>query len=77
MEDKNKFDNEPKEYRNYILGFLFSGILNIAFWSKFSDMYNNPDSPEDVKFIVIGGVVIAASFIALLVHMLIYRYGRK
>lgn len=73
----DKFNvNKGKENLIYLGGFIFTGIINIAFWSQFSNILND-SVKEDVPFIWLGAFSVSASFIALVVHYLMFRDKTK
>jgi hypothetical protein len=75
MEDRFKV-NKRKENLIYLGGFLFSGFINIAFWVSLPSIIQ--ESVEgDGPFIFLGGFAVAGSFIALLVHYLMFRNATK
>jgi hypothetical protein len=71
MEDKFKVDKQ-KENLIYLGGFIFSGVINIAFWISLPDIIREC-VPGDEPFIFLGGFAAAGSFIALLVHYLMFN----
>jgi hypothetical protein len=71
MEDKFKVDKQ-KENLIYLGGFIFSGVINIAFWISLPDIIREC-VPGDEPFIFLGGFAAAGSFIALLVHYLMFK----
>ena len=75
MEDKFKIDKQ-KENRIYLLCFLFSGIINIAFWISLPGIIRD-SIPGDGPFIFLGGFAAAGSFIGLLVHYIMFRNVTK
>ena len=75
MEDRFKV-NKRKENLIYLAGFLFSGIINIAFWVSLPGIIREC-IPGDEPFIFLGGFAVAGSFIALLVHYLMFRDATK
>jgi len=75
MEDRFKV-NKRKENLIYLAGFLFSGIINIAFWVSLPGIIREC-IPGDEPFIFLGGFAAAGSFIALLVHYLMFRDATK
>jgi len=75
MEDRFKV-NKRKENLIYLAGFLFSGIINIAFWVSLPGIIREC-IPGDEPFIFLGGFAAAGSFIALLVHYLMFRNVTK
>lgn len=75
MEDRFKV-NKRKENLIYLAGFLFSGIINIAFWVSLPGIIREC-IPGDKPFIFLGGFAAAGSFIALLVHYLMFRDATK
>ena len=75
MEDRFKV-NKRKENLIYLAGFLFSGIINIAFWISLPGIIREC-IPGDEPFIFLGGFAAAGSFIALLVHYLMFRDATK
>jgi hypothetical protein len=75
MEDKFKV-NKRKENLIYLGGFIFSGVINIVFWISLPSIIR--ESVEgDAPFIFLGGFAAAGSFIALLVHYLMFRNETK
>ena len=75
MEDRFKV-NKRKENLGYLAGFIFSGVINIAFWVSLPSIIQ--ESVEgDGPFIFLGGFAVAGSFIALLVHYLMFRNATK
>lgn len=75
MEDRFKV-NKRKENLIYLGGFLFSGVINIAFWVSLPGIIQ--ESVEgDGPFIFLGGFAVAGSFIGLLVHYLMFRNATK
>jgi len=74
MEDRFKI-NRRKEKLIYLAGFLFSGIINLAFWLSFPSILSE-SIPEDRPFIYLGGFAAIGSFIALLVHYIMYGYKK-
>jgi hypothetical protein len=75
MEDRFKV-NKRRENLGYLAGFIFSGVINIAFWVSLPEIIQ--DSVEgDGIFIALGGFAVAGSFIALLVHYLMFRNETK
>ena len=75
MEDKFKVDKQ-KENLIYLGGFIFSGVINIAFWISLPDIIREC-VPGDQPFIFLGGFAAAGSFIALLVHYLMFRNATR
>jgi hypothetical protein len=75
MEDKFKVDKQ-KENMIYLAGFLFSGLINIAFWVSLPGIIRD-SMPGDGPFIFLGGLAVAGSFIGLLVHYLMFRDATK
>ena len=75
MEDRFKV-NKRKENLIYLAGFLFSCIINIAFWVSLPGIIREC-IPGDEPFIFLGGFAAAGSFIALLVHYLMFRDATK
>ena len=75
MEDKFKVDKQ-KENLIYLGGFIFSGVINIAFWISLPDIIREC-VPGDEPFIFLGGFAAAGSFIGLLVHYLMFRDATK
>lgn len=75
MEDKFKVDKQ-KENLIYLGGFIFSGVINIAFWISLPDIIREC-VPGDEPFIFLGGFAAAGSFIALLVHYLMFRNATR
>ena len=75
MEDKFKVDKQ-KENLIYLGGFIFSGVFNIAFWISLPDIIREC-VPGDEPFIFLGGFAAAGSFIALLVHYLMFRNATR
>ena len=71
MEDRFKI-NTRKENLIYLICFLFSGIINIAFWISLPDIIDNA-IPGDGIFIFLAGFAAAGSFIGLLVHYILFR----
>jgi len=70
MEDRFKV-NKRKEKLMYLAGFLFSGIINIIFWFSFPSILSE-SLPEDLPFIYLGGFAAVGSFIALIIHYIMY-----
>jgi hypothetical protein len=71
MEDRFKI-NKRKENLIYLGVFIVSGVINIAFWTSLPSIIS--ESVEgDGPFIFLGGFAAAGSFIALLVHYLMFR----
>ena len=75
MEDKFKVDKQ-KENLIYLGGFIFSGVINIAFWISLPSIIREC-VPGDEPFIFLGGFAAAGSFIALLVHYLMFRNATR
>ena len=75
MEDKFGV-NKGKENLIYLAGFIFSGFINIAFWISLPGILRDC-VPGDELFIFLGGFAVAGSFIALLVHYLMFRNVTK
>lgn len=71
MEDRFKI-NKKKENRIYLLCFLFSGTINIAFWISLPGIIAEASS-EDIPFIWLGGFAAAGSIIGLTIHYLMFR----
>jgi hypothetical protein len=75
MEDRFKV-NKRRGNLGYLAGFIFSGVINVAFWVSLPEIIQ--DSVEgDGIFIALGGFAAAGSFIALLVHYLMFRKTTK
>lgn len=75
MEDRFKV-NKRKENMIYLAGFIFSGLMNIGFWVSLPGIIRD-SLPGDGPFIFLGGFAVAGSFIALLVHYLMFRDATK
>ena len=75
MEDKFKVDKQ-KENLIYLGGFIFSGVINIAFWISLPEIIREC-VPGDKPFIFLGGFAAAGSFIALLVHYLMFKNATR
>lgn len=75
MEDRFKV-NKRKENLIYLAGFIFSGLLNILFWTSLPSIIQG-SMEGDGPFIFLGGFAVAASFIGLLIHYLIFRNATK
>jgi hypothetical protein len=75
MEDRFKV-NKRKENLIYLGGFLFSGLINIAFWVSLPSIIQESVEGDGI-FIALGGFAVAGSFIALLVHYLMFRNATK
>ena len=71
MEDRFKI-NKQRENMIYLICFLFSGTINIAFWISLPDIIAEA-IPEDVPFIWLGGFAAAGSLIGLTIHYLMFR----
>lgn len=71
MEDRFKI-NRRRENLIYLLCFIFSGTINIAFWISLPGILAEAVS-EDIPFIWLGGFAAAGSLIALTVHYLMFR----
>jgi len=76
MEDKFGV-NKRRENSIYLVSFLLSAVMNIAFWINFPDMIRYPDAPEDVKFIYIGACALLGGTIALIVHFMMFLKSSK
>ena len=72
MEEDRFNTNKQKENLIYAGGLILSGIINIIFWFSLPGILADSIS-EDIPFIFLGGFAAAGSFIALLVHFLMYR----
>ena len=71
MEDRFKI-NKRRENLIYLGGFIISGVINIAFWTSLPSIIS--ESVEgDGLFICLAGFGAAGSFIALVVHYLMFR----
>ena len=68
--------NKRKENLIYLGGFIFSGVINIAFWISLPQIIRD-SMPGDGPFIFLGGFAAAGSFVALLVHYLMFRKATK
>lgn len=75
MEDRFKV-NKRKENLIYLAGFIFSGVINIAFWVSLPSIIQG-SMEGDGPFIVLGGLAVAGSFIGLLIHYLMFRDATK
>ena len=75
MEDRFKV-NKRKENLIYLGGFLFSGVINIAFWVSLPSIIQESVEGDGI-FIALGGFAAAGSFIGLLVHYLMFRNATK
>ena len=75
MEDRFEV-NKRKENLIYLGGFIFSGVINIAFWISLPGIIRD-SVPGDGPFIFLGGFAAAGSFIALVVHYLMFRNATK
>ncbi len=71
MEDRFKV-NKRKENLIYLVGFIFSGVINVYLPSIIQESVEG-----DGIFIALGGFAVAGSFIALLVHYLMFRNATK
>lgn len=68
---ENRFDNVKKEMQIYALCFIFSGIINIAFWINFPEMLYYAE-PGDGLFIFLACFASIGSVVGLTIHFLIY-----
>ncbi len=75
MEDRFKV-NKRKENLIYLGGFIFSGLINIAFWISLPEIISG-SMPGDEPFIFLGGLAVAGSFIGLLIHYLMFRNATR
>jgi hypothetical protein len=75
MEDRFKV-NKRKENLIYLGGFIFSGVINIAFWVSLPSIIRESVEGDGI-FVALGGFAAAGSFIALLVHYLMFRNATK
>ena len=75
MEERFKV-NEKKENLIYLCCFIISGVINIAFWISLPSIIREC-VPGDEPFIFLGGFAAAGSFIALLVHYLMFRNATR
>jgi hypothetical protein len=75
MEDRFNV-NKRKENLIYLGGFIITGIINIAFWISLPGIIRD-SMTGDGPFIFLAGFAAAGSFIALLVHYLMFRNTTK
>jgi hypothetical protein len=61
MEDRFKV-NKRKENLIYLVGFIFSGVINIAFWVYLPSIIQESVEGDGI-FIALGGFAVAGSFI--------------
>ena len=76
MEDKFKV-NKRKELLIYLMSYLLLAIINVAFWINFPDMIQNPDAPEDVKFIYIGAFALVGGTVGTIIHSIMFFRSKK
>jgi hypothetical protein len=71
MDEKFKVDKK-KETLLYILGFIFTGVINVAFWIQLPQIIRD-SVPGDAPFIFLAGLAAAGSLVGIIVHYLMFR----
>lgn len=75
MEERFKV-NKRKENLIYLACFLFSGLINLAFWTSLPDIIDG-SVEGDAPFIFLAGVAAAGSFIGITIHYLMFRNSTR
>jgi hypothetical protein len=71
MEDRFKVDKK-KETLLYLAGFIFSGVINVAFWIQLPQIIQD-SMPGDGPFIALAGLAAVGSLVGIIVHYLMFR----
>ena len=75
MDEKFKVDTK-KETLGYLAGFIFSAVINIAFWIQLPQIIRD-SAPGDGPFIALAGLAAAGSLVGIIVHYVLFRKANQ